>query len=160
MTSKVVLTDRIRGALTGQAAAEKLLSTESAVWAKRAGSFRSTQDALSLVVLFDKLLLPIHASDMTDIPILRDAGALEVLHYDLRPTGSTISTMMRSSKAPFMPLNMGRSLRVLPCESRNTLVTGDSLFPVFQVWRRYPSPQKSSSSGLCCPHFQRGCEWL
>jgi len=86
VTSKVVLADRILGALTGQAAAEKMLSSDSTHWVKKAGSFRSTQDALSLIILFDRLLLPVHAGDVVDIPVLRDADALEVFQYDLRPS--------------------------------------------------------------------------
>jgi hypothetical protein len=91
VSSRVIVIDKLASSLIGQAWKEGLLIADKDYPISTRGS-RSVQDALSLLVLFDQVLLPVEYREVLDIPFLREHGVLETCPYNLGPTHHTSNT--------------------------------------------------------------------
>jgi hypothetical protein len=87
---RIMLADNLGSALLSQAAREGLarLDAEENSSLRRYGP-GITQDALSLLLLADEVILPRPIGNTSDIPFLTDSGIMKIHDYDLeRPTES------------------------------------------------------------------------
>ena len=101
---RIVLADKLGSALVSQAAREGLARLDSETNSPlRRYSPRITQDALSLLLLADELMLPRPIGNTSDIPFLTDSGIMKIYDYD----------MVRPPQRPEDPL--GEALKDYEC---------------------------------------------
>ncbi len=97
---RIMLADKLGSALLSQAAREGLarLDSETNSSLRRYGP-GITQDALSLLLLADELILPRPIGNTSDIPFLTDSGIMKIYDYDLvRPTQSGMDPLGEALK--------------------------------------------------------------
>jgi len=101
---RIMLADKLGSALLSQAAREGLarLDSETNSSLRRYGP-GITQDALSLLLLADELILPRPIGNTSDIPFLTDSGIMKIYDYDL----------VRPAQSPEDPL--GEALKDYEC---------------------------------------------